>query len=222
MTKTTKWSEIRDRRLGEPEHEAAYASARAALDAELLAHRQSLGALRRARTLTQVQLAKTLDVTQAQVSRIEHQADLYLSTLRSYLQAMGAELELIARFEDGTRVELALAELTEPLSPPSRDVDTSSGTLRPSVPKFSGGGVMSPRNERHVVSNPEGGWDVKAPGSTRRSSHHGTQADAINRAREIVGNSGGGEIVIHGRDGRIRDSDTVAPGNDPNPPRDRR
>ena len=81
---------------------------------------------------------------------------------------------------------------------------------------------MSPRNERHVVPNPEGGWDVEAPGARRASSHHDTQADAIDRAREIVGNSGGGEIVIHGRDGRIRDSDTVAPGNDPNPPRDRR
>ncbi len=118
MTKTTKWSEIRDARLSGPEHKAAYARARAALDAELVAHRQTLGALRQARSLTQAQLAKTLDVSQAQVSRIEHQADLYLSTLRSYLEAMGAELELIAHFEDGTRVELALAELTEPL--PSR------------------------------------------------------------------------------------------------------
>ena len=81
---------------------------------------------------------------------------------------------------------------------------------------------MSPRNERHAVPNPQGGWDVEAAGSSRRSSHHDTQADAIDRAREIVGNSGGGEIVIHGRDGRIRDSDTVAPGNDPNPLPDRR
>ena len=78
------------------------------------------------------------------------------------------------------------------------------------------------RNERHVVPNPEGGWDVKAPGADRASAHKPTQNEAIDRAREIVGNSGGGEIVIHGRDGRIRDSDTVSPGNDPNPPRDRR
>jgi hypothetical protein len=42
------------------------------------------------------------------------------------------------------------------------------------------------------------------------------------RAREIVHNAGGGEVKIHGRDGRIRDSDTVAPGNDPNPPRDKK
>lgn len=79
-----------------------------------------------------------------------------------------------------------------------------------------------PRNERHVVPNPHGGWDVRAPGADRSSSHQPTQGDAIDRAREIVGNSGGGEVVIHGRDGRIRDSDTVPPGNDPNPPRDRR
>ena len=49
-----------------------------------------------------------------------------------------------------------------------------------------------------------------------------TQADAINRAREIVRNAGGGEIVIHGLDGKIRDKETVAPGNDPNPPQDER
>ena len=78
------------------------------------------------------------------------------------------------------------------------------------------------RNERHVVQAPDGGWNVKNPGSDRASAHTDTQAQAINRARQIVGNSGGGEVVIHGRDGRIRDSDTVAPGNDPNPPKDTR
>lgn len=78
------------------------------------------------------------------------------------------------------------------------------------------------RNERHVTPDPEGGWDVVKPGSDRASAHLDTQAAAIDRAREIVGNSGGGEVVIHGRDGQIRDSDTVAPGNDPNPPRDKR
>ena len=36
------------------------------------------------------------------------------------------------------------------------------------------------------------------------------------------GRAGGGEVRIHGRDGAIRDADTVAPGNDPSPPRDKR
>ena len=79
-----------------------------------------------------------------------------------------------------------------------------------------------PRNERHVVRNPDGGWDVTKPGSDRRSGHTDRQDQAIDRAREIVDRSGGGEVVIHRRDGRIRDSDTVAPGNDPNPPKDRK
>lgn len=77
-------------------------------------------------------------------------------------------------------------------------------------------------NDRHVVPNPDGGWDVRAPGASRASSHHETQAEAIDRGREIVGNAGGGELRIHGRDGKIRDSDTIPPGNDPNPPRDRK
>ncbi len=81
---------------------------------------------------------------------------------------------------------------------------------------------MSSSNNRHVVPNPDGGWDVKAPGASRASSHHDTQTQAEQQAKRIVSNAGGGEVRIHGRDGRIRDSDTVAPGRDPNPPRDRK
>lgn len=78
------------------------------------------------------------------------------------------------------------------------------------------------RNERHVTQDEDGGWNVVKPHAERVSAHTDTQAEAIDRAREIVHNSGGGEVVIHGRDGRIRDSDTVSPGSDPNPPRDTR
>jgi len=78
------------------------------------------------------------------------------------------------------------------------------------------------KNDRHVTPKPEGGWDVRKPGASRASSHHDTQAEAIDRAREIVGNEGGGEVVIHGRDGQIRDKDTIPPGRDPFPPRDRK
>ena len=89
-------------------------------------------------------------------------------------------------------------------------------------PRSRGGSKMSSDKDRHVVPNPGGGWDVKKGGAERSSGHRPTQKDAIDRAREIVRNGGGGEVVIHGRDGRIRDKDTVAPGNDPNPPRDKR
>ena len=81
---------------------------------------------------------------------------------------------------------------------------------------------MARRNERHVVPNPEGGWDVKKPGAKRASSHRDTQAEAEKRAKQILVNDGGGEAVIHGQDGRIRDADTVPPGRDPCPPEDTR
>ncbi len=71
-------------------------------------------------------------------------------------------------------------------------------------------------NDRHVVKNPDGGWDVVGADAKRRSAHTDTQQQAINRAREIVHNAGGGEVVIHDRQGRIRDKDTIAPGNNPN------
>lgn len=74
-------------------------------------------------------------------------------------------------------------------------------------------------NSRHVVPNPNGGWDVKKPGASRSSAHTDTQREAASRATEIVRNSGGGEVRIHGKDGQIRDSNTVAPGNDPYPPK---
>jgi len=77
-------------------------------------------------------------------------------------------------------------------------------------------------NNRHVVPKPDGGWDVKKPAGNRASVHTDTQKQAIDRARDIVTNLGGGEVRIHGRDGQIRDTDTVGGGNDPNPPRDRK
>lgn len=79
---------------------------------------------------------------------------------------------------------------------------------------------MSGRNERHIVPNPKGGWDVRKPNAGRASSHLGTQAAAEARAKQILANNGGGEAVIHNQLGKIRDSDTIAPGNDPCPPKD--
>lgn len=78
------------------------------------------------------------------------------------------------------------------------------------------------KNDRHVVKNQKGGWAVKAGGAKRASATEKTQAQAEKTAKNIVGNAGGGEVIIHGRDGKIRDKDTVAPGNDPNPPKDKK
>lgn len=68
---------------------------RAYLDAERLME------LRSHRNLTQREVADALGVSQANVSRIEHEDDVYLSTLRAYIEALGGELEITARFPDG-------------------------------------------------------------------------------------------------------------------------
>ncbi len=66
------------------------------------------------------------------------------------------------------------------------------------------------------------GWDVMKPGSKEPVSHHQTQAAAEKAAKQDLGRKGGGEVVIHRPDGSIRDKDTVPPGRDPNPPKDKR
>lgn len=76
-------------------------------------------------------------------------------------------------------------------------------------------------NTRIVSPNLDGGWDVNKPGAKRSSAHLPTQRDADKRAGEILRNVGGGERITQGRDGKIRSKDTIAPGNDPNPPRDK-
>jgi hypothetical protein len=76
------------------------------------------------------------------------------------------------------------------------------------------------RNNRHVVPRGDG-WAVQREGAGRASGLYGTQREAEDAARRMTHNTGGGEVVTHRPDGRIRDSDTVSPGNDPFPPRDK-
>lgn len=68
-----------------------------ARSAELL-EAMALVDLRKAQEQTQQQLAKTLNVNQAWISRVERQTDMYLSTLRTYVEALGGHLEVTARF----------------------------------------------------------------------------------------------------------------------------
>jgi uncharacterized protein YdaT len=73
---------------------------------------------------------------------------------------------------------------------------------------------MAKRNQ-HVVPHPDG-WAVQPAGASRASSVHDTQEEAIERAREVSQNESS-ELIIHGRDGRIRERDSH--GHDPYPPR---
>jgi DNA-binding XRE family transcriptional regulator len=60
--------------------------------------RMALGELRNAKQLTQADMAEMLDVPQSSISRIEQRADMYLSTLRNYIHAMGGVLQIQAVF----------------------------------------------------------------------------------------------------------------------------
>jgi hypothetical protein len=77
------------------------------------------------------------------------------------------------------------------------------------------------KNDRTVSRRPNGTWANKKDGSDRAASLHPTQKSAADIARRMLRESGGGELKIKGEDGRIRSKDTIPPGNDPFPPRDR-
>lgn len=64
-------------------------------------------------------------------------------------------------------------------------------------------------------------WINKRNDSEKASSKHKTQSDAEAAAREMLKNQGGGELITKGLDGKIRSKDTIAPGNDPCPPKDK-
>lgn len=75
----------------------------------------------------------------------------------------------------------------------------------------------------HVSKDKETGkWNIQKEGGSRSSGSASTQKEAEKLAKQYCGNSGGGEVRIHGLDGKIRDSDTVSPGNDPYPPKDKK
>jgi predicted transcriptional regulator len=70
----------------------------------------NLAEIRRAHALSQEELAQTLEIGQAAVAKLEKRADMYVSTLRRFIKAMGGELEIVARFPDH---QVAIRNFTE-------------------------------------------------------------------------------------------------------------
>jgi DNA-binding XRE family transcriptional regulator len=103
---SSKWQEIRDRKVGgNPAREARIATYKAMMNIE-----GALDELRRRRGVTQTDLAAELGMGQRNVSRIEHADDLRLSTLACYVAGLGGRLEVHAVFqEDDEDVTLAAA-----------------------------------------------------------------------------------------------------------------
>ena len=88
-----KFSELRTRMSPE-------AQARSAARAEAMLVQMQLQELRRSRQVTQVEVASAMSVEQAAVSKLERREDMYVSTLREYVKALGGELKLVASFPD--------------------------------------------------------------------------------------------------------------------------
>ena len=81
----------------------------AAASARLIEEEMTLRDLRKAHELTQTRLAEALHISQDGVARIEKRSDFLLSTLRSYVEAMGGQLRLTAEFPD--RKPVTISEL---------------------------------------------------------------------------------------------------------------
>ena len=94
----TKFSELRDQVDAKP----GAAERMAALRADTLEEIR-LYELRHGEAISQAELAGRLDVTQGAISKLEHSEDVRVSTLRQYLEALGARLELVAVFDDDDR-----------------------------------------------------------------------------------------------------------------------
>src|SRR5580658_7306622 len=77
---------------------------------ELIAEELNLREIRRLRKLTQARLSKKLKIGQEGVSRIEKRTDLYISTLRSYVEGVGGKLKLIVDLPDRSPVVLRSEE----------------------------------------------------------------------------------------------------------------
>ncbi|MCB1866509.1 MAG: XRE family transcriptional regulator [Chromatiales bacterium] len=87
---------------------------------ELIAEELTLQDLRKAQNLTQKRMAELLGIGQDNVSRMENRSDMLLSTMRSYIAAMGGELDLIVRFPDRPAVALKSLFDTNDTETPNR------------------------------------------------------------------------------------------------------
>jgi hypothetical protein len=80
---------------------------------------------------------------------------------------------------------------------------------------------MSKGRDRTIYRRPGGDWANERNDASRPSTVHRTQREAERTAKDMLKKSGGGELTIKGADGKIRSKDTIKPGKDPYPPKDR-
>lgn len=97
----------------------------------------------------------------------------------------------------------------------SRQSGSKAGAAKPAAKPAVKPGAKPANNVRHVVPDKKAGdWKVNEPKKAVPTAAAPTQKKAEVLAKQQVKKAGGGEVRIHGRDGKIRDSDTVKPGNE--------
>src|SRR5947209_2891608 len=164
MSGHTKWSKLRDEVLARPGAKERLAQKRAELLEEI-----RLYELRHAEAVSQVEMAGRLEVTQGAISKFEHADDVRVSTLREYLAALGARLELVAVFdEEERRVPVHLGAATKSGSGQQNESSTgsSTGSIRTSPDKATRASTSKSKKR-----SSEARTSTKANRRTRRSDH---------------------------------------------------
>jgi hypothetical protein len=110
--------------------------------------------LRRARARSQQMLAQAMETTQPEISRIEQRADMYVSTVRSYVEALGGRLDLVATFADGSSCRInQFSELDEKKEGP-----------KPTKPSATAGFLLAKNLSRSIIATAKQGVRVRKAG----------------------------------------------------------
>ncbi len=99
---------------------------------ELLAEVDSLKALRKRMSISQGEIAKVMKMSQPAVSKVENEADMLVSTLRSYAEAIGCQLDLVLRTPQG--VPVRLGSFSDLVTRPKKMLQGTSGQKRAGAP----------------------------------------------------------------------------------------
>jgi hypothetical protein len=80
---------------------------------------------------------------------------------------------------------------------------------------------MGGKGRDRTVTKRDNRWAQKRTDAGKAGGIYRTKKEAVDAARKSLQREGGGELIVMGRDGKIRSKDTIPPGHDPNPPKDK-
>jgi hypothetical protein len=118
-----------------------------------------------------------------------------------WLVLAGSIVTVIAGFTTGVR---RVARTSVPTAVPAA---TATGATAATA---AATGMLKTDHECHVMPNADGGWDIVGPGRERDAMSFRTQHEAEERARELLATNGGGELIVHKRNGKVRARQIVA------------